>query len=351
MQLFTNKKSIQCLIICAFSLSLISCKTRDFIRDNWTKDPVVCDADTTPVDFKQIAYLSDLDEDVVDEIDFSMLTHIIYDKIAVNADGTLEISSDLDNDLDDLMDAVTQANTGTLVLFSIGSSGSEFKAIANSSSATLTFKRAIKSLFDDYSIDGIDINWQFPSAADEDDFETLIESIEETVHDENKLLSFVVNAGDDSSLTDAVSDDALEHADFINILTLEKANNDSDDNLEDMKESVVYWKEERCIVKNKLVVAIPAQGVSTDGQTKTFEDIFTHKNSDVCLDRTAARTFYYYNGIPTATDKTQYAQSSAGGVALISLENDLLDPAHINDYSLLMTIDSQVNGTPNTICP
>jgi hypothetical protein len=353
----TRKKIFKCLqwsVLSAASFSLVACNSEDFILDAISTDDVVCTEDTTDVDFKQIAYWAendDEDDETLEDIDFSKLTHIIYDKIGVSSDGSLIISDDLEDELNDLVDAVDDSGEGTLILFSIGNdTDTAFSAIASSTSALANFNEEIQNLFDDYDIDGIDINWQFPSEDDEDDFETLIVSVEETVHDEGKLLSFVVDAGDDDSLTDSVSDDALDAADFINILTVEVASNDSDDNIEDTEESVTYWTDERCIVKNKLVVAIPAQGISTDDVSKSFADIFDHKNSDACLDRTASRTYYYYNGIPTATDKTEYAQSNAGGVVLTSLQNDIFDSADIDDYSLLTTIDSQVNGTPNTIC-
>ncbi|MDA7747039.1 glycoside hydrolase family 18 protein [Psychromonas sp.] len=338
------------LSVCIISIALVACDTKisTFLKDNWEEDPVVCDEDVTDVDFKQIAYLSDLDEDIIDEIDFSMLTHIIYEKIAVSSDGTLTISDDLEDELNYLIDAVVDSGEGTLILFSIGNdSDSAFVSIANSSTALDTLNEQIEDLFDDYAIDGIDIYWQFPSEDDEDDFETLIESVEDTVHDEDMLLSFAVDSGDD---LDHVSDDAVDYADFIHILTVEEASNDEDDNIEDAEESVTYWTDERCVVKNKLVIAIPSQGISTGGLTKSFADIFDHNYTDVCLDKTSSRTYYYYNGIPTVTDKTEYAESDAGGVVLMSLENDIFDSAYIDDYSLLSTINSQVQGTPNTIC-
>jgi hypothetical protein len=346
-------KYLQWSVLSAAALSMVACKSEDFILDAIsTDDDVVCTEDTTDVDFKQIAYWAENEDETLEDIDFSKLTHIIYDKIGVSSDGSLIISDDLEDELNDLVDAVDDSGEGTLILFSIGNdSDTAFSAIASSTSALANFNDEIQDLFDDYDIDGIDINWQFPSEDDEDDFETLIESVAETVHDDNdKLLTFVVDKGDDDSLTDSISDDALDAADFINILTVEVASNDSDDNIEDTEDSVTYWTDERCIVKNKLVVAIPAQGISTDDESKSFADIFDHKNSDACLDRTASRTYYYYNGIPTATDKTEYAQSNAGGVVLTSLQNDIFDSADIDDYSLLTTIDSQVNGTPNTIC-
>lgn len=355
----TRHKILKCLqwsVLSAAAFSMVACESEDAILDaiSTDKNDVVCTEDTTEGDFKQIAYWSENDDtlkDTLEDIYFAKLTHIIYDKIGVDSGGNLIISDDLKDELHDLVDAVN--STDTLVLFSIGNdSGTAFSAIANSSSALANFNDEIQDLFDDYSIDGIDINWQFPSKDDEDDFETLIESVEKTVHDDNndKLLSFVVEAGDDDSLTDSISDDALEAADFINILSAEEVSDSEYSSLDDAKESITYWTDERCIVKNKLVIDIPAQGISTDGSTNSFADIFDHQNSDACLDRTASRTYYYYNGIPTATDKTAYAKSNAGGVVLTSLQSDIFDSKYIDNYSLLTTIDSQANDSPNENC-
>jgi len=347
----TTKKITKVLkwsILSAAIFSVLSCDSQDSIRDLLEEEEIVCADDVTSVDFKQVAYWSEDEDENLENIQFSQLTHIIYDQISVNADGTLEISDQLDDELDDLIEAV--GNNGTLIMFSIGGANS-LASIANNTTALATFNDQIEDLFDDYTIDGIDINWQFPDESDEDSFDTLIESIQETIHDQGKLLSFVVASGEDDSLTDSVSEDALDYADFINVLAVESAN---DDDLhyttDEAKESIEYWTSERCVVKNKLVLAIPSQGTSSTESTKSYADIISNRLTDACLDKTASRTFYYYDGIPTVTDKTEYAQSNAGGVVLISLQNDTYDDSYVDDYSLLMTINSQINGTPNTIC-
>lgn len=344
------KKTFKWSLLSASIFLVFACDSQDAIEEALTTQDVVCDEDTTDVDFKQIAYWSENDDETLEDIDFSRLTHIIYDQISVASDGSLIISDDLDDELDDLIEAVTDANTGTLVMFSIGSASS-LSAIASNDTAMDNFNDEIEDLFDDYAIDGIDINWQFPDEDEEDDFEDLIESVEETVHDESKLLSFVVASGEDESITDSVSEDAIDYADFVNVLAVESANDDDlHYTLEEAEESIEYWTGERCVVKKKLVLAIPAQGTSSEDLTKSYADILDHNLSDACLDRTESRTYYYYDGIPTVTDKTEYAQSNAGGVVLMSLQNDTYDEDYVDEYSLLMTINSQISGTPNTIC-
>ena len=58
------------------SLLLMSCENKipEFFEDlGEDDDPLVCDEDVTTVDFKQIAYWKESDNETLESIDFSML--------------------------------------------------------------------------------------------------------------------------------------------------------------------------------------------------------------------------------------------------------------------------------------
>ena len=81
------KSTFKWSLLSASIFLVFACDSQDAIEDALTPEDVVCEEDTTDVDFKQIAYWSENDDETLEDIDFSRLTHIIYDQIAVSTDG------------------------------------------------------------------------------------------------------------------------------------------------------------------------------------------------------------------------------------------------------------------------
>ena len=349
-------KLLKTVALCVPLFTVTACdnKIDEFFEDLGDED-IICDDDETDVTFKQIAYWSVSNEETLDDIDFSMLTHIIYSQVGVESNGDLILPED--DDLDEFEDMIQFAqNAGVNAMVSFGnSSDSAFNSIAGDDDALDNFADNVEDLIKEYDLDGVDINWQFPEDDDEGDlFEDLISEIADVADDQGVLFSYVVDDGqDDDASDDGVQADVLEYGDFLNVLALRTT--DSDDlhsSLEDAQEAIQYWTA-RCVVKNRLVLAIPAfsQG---DGELD-FSEIVDDDVDNACVDEAtnvedSNGTEYddiNYNGIPTVTAKTEYAQSFAGGVVLTSLEQDYLDS---DFYSLLATIDWQVLDAPNNVC-
>ncbi|TEW52921.1 glycoside hydrolase family 18 protein [Psychromonas algicola] len=350
------KKTLNILVILCLSLSgLVACDNQidDWVDSLGDDDSIVCDDDTTTVVFKRVAYWSVSDDETLDDIDFSMLTHIIYNKIGIDSGG--ELSLPTGDDLDEFEEMIELADTaGIYAMVSIGnSSDTAFNAIAVDDDALDNFRDNLEDLIDEYDLDGIDINWQFPEGDDEGDlFEDLMKEMDDLATDEGILLSYVVDTGqDDDATDDGVQDDVLGYGDFLNVMALDTS--DYDDPLEDAEEAIEYWTD-RCVVKNRLVLAIP---VYSEGDAELdFSEIIDDDTSNACYDYASnvedsdgnEYDDITYNGIPTVTDKTEYAESYAGGVILTSLDQDYLDE---DSYSLLTTIYWQSYlAAPNDIC-
>lgn len=348
---FNYKKIMKGLILCFSSYALIGCdnKIPDFF-DDLTPDDVVCEADVTEVVFKQVAYWSENDGD--DENDeealeqISMLTHIIYNNVGVDANGDLILPTDVD-DLEDMLDLAE--NAGVLTMISIGNdSDSAFNALAADNTTLNNFIDNVGDLVDEYDLDGIDISWQFPTTDDEGErFEELMENLESELHDDGKLFTFAVASGEfDDATDDGITAEVLAYPDFINVLALDSVSEDDlHSSLRDATEAIDYWTA-RCVVKNKIVLAIPAFSRDDDNfnDVLDFAEIVEDDIDYACLDESEGRN---YNGIPTVTAKTAYAQRFAGGVILTALEQDYFEDL---SYSLLATIDAQVLESPNDIC-
>jgi len=354
--IITKNKLMKALLISASLFTITACDNQidDILSDIADgEEELVCGTDTTTVNFKQIAYWGENDEDTLDDIDFTMLTHVIYSKIGVTSSGELVLPDDTE-DFEDMVDAAHDA--GIYAMASIGnSSDSAFNAIAASDSAMSNFIDNMEDLIDDYDLDGIDINWQFPEGDDEGDlFEDLVKEVSESLQDEDKIFSFVVDTGqDDDDTDDGVQDDVLDYADFMNVMALNTTDDDDlHSSLEDAEDAIEYWTG-RCVVKNRLVLAIPVYSKG-DGELD-FREIVDDDDDNACVDEASnvededGNNFddINYNGIPTVNDKTEYAQSYAGGVIITSLEQDYFDSDY---FSILAAVDWQVAGSANDIC-
>lgn len=337
-----------------------------FSEDNWDFDSE-CDEDTTDVDFKQVAYWIEDDpenfEDISDnEIDYGQMTHLIFGYLAIDDDGDIE---DIDDD-SGFEGAIADAqDEGVEVFISIGGVGysDEFETIAGDSDLIDDFIDNVVDLVDEYDLDGIDISWRYPDDDDEGElFEDLIEELYEELDDQGVDLSIEVVSGldEEEDYADVIDSDVFDYVDFVNIRAYNTNNDDGesdDDDLylttDDMLDVIDYWTD-RCLIQNKLVVGIPVYGIAPDNSdaTEDYADIVDEKSDEstfACDDDDKASIdgdYYYYNAIPTVYEKTEYADTYAGGVMLMSLDQDYNTDA---DYSLLNAVDLALDGD-DTVC-
>jgi len=341
-------KFIRAFLLCLPLYALAACdnQTPELLDDIWDgSEDEVCAEDVTTVNFKQIAYWSISEEETLDDINFNMLTHIIYSKIGVKSDGELIVPTG--DDLDQFEEMIDLAQTaGVYAMVSFGNSNdSVFNSIAASDSVLEDFADNVEEFIKKYNLDGVDIDWRFPASDDEGDlFEVLVKEISERADNQGVLFSYIVDSGqDDDETDDGVQDDALAYPDFVNVMALNTTDDDDlHSSLEDAEEAITYWTN-RCVVKNKLVLAIPLY--SAGDEVLDFADIVEDDIEYACVDESEGRN---YNGIATVNDKTVYAQSSAGGVILTSLQQDSFEQGDY--YSILAAVDWQVAGGPNDIC-
>ena len=248
--ILSTRKILKISFIWSLSLFLlIACdnKIDDFIDDLGEDDEesVVC-SDVSSDDFKQIAYWSVSDKETLDDIDFTMLTHLIYNKVGVTSAGDLVYPTG--DDLDEFEEMIEAAQDNCVIaMVSIGnSSDTAFNAIAANDDLLDNFRDNLEDLIDDYNLGGIDINWQFPEGDDEGDlFEDLIKEMDDLADDEGILLSYVVDTGqDDDETDDGVKDNVLDNSygDFLNVMALDTTDDDDlHSSLADAENAIQYW--------------------------------------------------------------------------------------------------------------
>ncbi|MFT6985284.1 MAG: GH18 family chitinase [Psychromonas sp.] len=343
-----NKKILPSLLV-LFSLTACEGMFESMIDDLESMEDAVCDTDTTYVDFKKVGYWNGNDRDNLDDVDYEQLTYLLYTYLTVNADGSLNDFDDAE--MDDFADMISDARTaGATVGISIGGPGyaSTFETIANSSSITNTFVNNVITFLEDNDLEGVDLNWQTPSDDDEGElFEDLVEELSDSLWDDGYFFSISVISGvgdDDEDLADVIDSSVFDYVDFVNVRAFDTDNSDDlHSSQQDAIDAIDYWTG-RCLIQNKLVLGIPLY--SAGDSVDTYAEIIDAKRAYACTDESLDRN---YNGIPTVIYKTDYALSYAGGVMLMSLEQDTYKDSLL-EYSLLNVMSETASGETVTLC-
>jgi len=319
---------------------------------DWEKEPEVCEADSTPVSFKQVAFWSEDDSDNLALINFNQLTHINYAYLQVNADASLAPPEDTAK-LEELI-GLAQAE-GVKVAVSFGGpdvSDTNFNTVADDSELTALFVSNVIEYLELYDLDGVDINWQFPEVGDEAlRFKSLLKALSIKLNKENKFLSINIVSGEDEKLAQGILDSVFEYVDFINVMAFDSTNKDDlHSSKQDAVDAINYWTE-RCLIKNKLVLGVPfysrGDRDASYADITSYADIIDESLDYACVDESKKRN---YNGIATVIYKTDYALTHAGGIMIKSLQLDTYE-TNYSDYSLTDAIDKTVLGQSVTICP
>lgn len=343
-------------ILCSV-LFLSGCEDNK-IGDLWPdgEDDIACTPDTTPVSFKNVGFWTDAtisgdDEltkniDNLDSINFTGLTHLNYAYIKTDEKGEINPDQTVLDRIEDLRKTVT--GKGTKVGVSIGGgSDANFNTIAGNTSLTDTFVKNIAKFLVDNDLDGVDLYWATPDNKEEGKlFEKLVSKISEKMREDKKYFSISVVSGDDKhkEQAKAILQDVFKSVDFINVRALDGQGKDFA-TLEDSKEAITYWTE-RCVVKNKIVLAVPFHST---GDVKSFGFIENASSAAACKDKDSSGK-HYYNCIPTVVAKTKYVKTHAGGIMSLSLEQDSYDTTAPSQYSLQNAIYQTSKGTNVGAC-
>lgn len=161
----------------------------------------------------------------VNNIDASLCTHHVYSFAGLNSKGDVTIE-DKDADIKEggyrKFKEMKDKHHGIKIMFSIGgaSAGSSaFKEIVKSESKRKTFADNVVKFVKKYGFDGADIDWEFPSSANKNNFMKLLKELRSKFDKSGYLLSVAVSA--DVSTIDAGYDVKLvsEYVHFINVMT------------------------------------------------------------------------------------------------------------------------------------
>lgn len=311
-----TKKHLRLMLMPALLLlCMASCKKQEAesaIPDNQMNANNTSVNAVSAANFKVIGYVPSWAGEV-NQIQYSKLTHINYAFILPTASGgfqPLENPSKLQS-----LVATAHANN-VKVLVSVGGwnngDDSAFESFASSASGRTTFTNNVINLVNQYNLDGIDIDWEYPDAGNSgNNYTALMQQLSTAMHNKGKLLTAAVVSYNGPGVQNAV----FAAVDFLNIMAYDEGGaNHSTYAL--AVQSLNYWVG-RGLPASKANLGVPFYGRSSNEYVdyKTILSRGGSPNSD-------SYAGIGYNGIPTIKSKTNLAFDQAGGIMIWELSQD-----------------------------
>ncbi|RZK18810.1 MAG: chitinase [Pedobacter sp.] len=320
-------KKIYFLFATILVIGISSCKKSDGISDPPTRvdppKPYVVDNS-----FKVVAYFpSYRDPNSVADTKYKMITHLFYAFLNPNTNGSL-----VNLEQPSRFATVIQKAKANGVKTGISVSGTRniFVEMAASATARKLFVKNVVSFARTNNLDGVDMDWEYPSTADgsADNYVLLMKELSDSLHKYNKFLSAAITPGVYAgSIRDGLKSEVFPSVDFFNIMVYDGIGWDKDEPIQHASynmavASLNYWMGTRSMPKEKVVLGIPAYGKNAANAAKAYRD-FVGANADVNLDyATIDGVQYYFNGILTTKKKAKLAKDTANGIMFWEFYHD-----------------------------
>jgi GH18 family chitinase len=312
------------LVLFLSSLLIAACRKSDLPSLGATQGTI---APPPPLGFYVIGYFpSYRDPTTVPDVKFRMCNVINYAFATVAATGGLTI-----NNPSVLVTVANKAKAnGAKIMLSINGSHTDFKNTASTAGGRNSFIKAVMNTLRQYSLNGVDVDWEFPRTDDGTDvtYTTLMKELSDSCHLGSRYyLSAAVTAGKyQGAIRDAIRTELFTYLDWFNIMAYDDFSttvaykHHSDYSLAVI--SLNYWVITRGMPPSKAVLGIPAygraSGITQAGTTLTYSGIISQggsSQSDSAIVTGGGFTNYkiYYNGQPTASRKATLAKTTANG--------------------------------------
>jgi chitinase len=275
--------------------------------------------------FRIIGYVSY--GDVVAAIPFDRLTHINYAFLIPNSDGTFQPLINAWK----LKDLVAQAHANDVkVLISVGGWGwdAQFEQVAASEEARATFVDEVMKIVDEYQLDGVDMDWEYPGPepSSAQNNVLLMKELYDRLKPQGKLLTAAVAAHGSNS--DGTLDEVFELVDFLNLMAYD---GDGHASMDYAVQSLDYWSA-RGLPQQKMVLGVPFYSRPGEISYRKLVDADPAAAQQDEMDYFGRLNFY--NGIPSIKAKTELALERASGIMIWTLAMDTFD----DETSLLSAI-------------
>jgi GH18 family chitinase len=225
-----------------------------------------------------------------------------------------------------------------------GDGRTNFKNMAATAAGRTNFIREVMNTVRANQLDGVDMDWEFPSTADGTDitFTALMKELSDSLHRDGRYyLSAAITAGKYSgSIRDAIRSELFPVVDFFNIMAYDdfSANpNELYRHHSDYTLATVclnYWLNTRGMPASKCVLGIPAygrpSGMTQTGTVLSYRSIVSQGgnpqyDSAIVSNGSFLNYKIYYNGQYTVKRKAKLAKDIANGVMFWEKWQDATD--------------------------
>jgi len=269
--------------------------------------------------FKQIGYMPSW-AGSVGSVQYQYLTHINYAFGLPTASGGLQ---PIENTAK-LSSLVSTAHSrGVKVLLSIGGwnggNDSAFESLAASSGGRTNFVNTCVNTLNQYGLDGIDIDWEYPDpGTSATNYQNLMTQLCSAMHSRGKLCTAAVVA--QGGTGGGITSTAFNAMDYIMIMAYD-ANNGDHSNYAYAQSSLSYWRG-RGVPASKAVLGVPFYARPSWAAYSTLLAAGCSSTANSCSYQGATN---WYNGTTLIGQKRSLALSNGGGIMTWELSQDVND--------------------------
>ena len=229
------------------------------------------------------------------------------------------------------------------IFMSVNGAAADFKTTTATPSSRTNFIINIMGNVRQYVLDGVDIDWEFPTTTDGTDiqFTALMKELSDSLHTNGKYyLTAAITPGKYAgSIRDAIQTVIFNYVDWFNVMVYDDFSSTvpykhhSDMAL--VNTSINYWLTTRGMPASKYVLGIPGygrpSGITQSNTVLSYKDILGQGASalsdSAIVTSVGFPTPYtvYYNGQPTVKLKTMQAKMRGNGVMLWEKGQDTND--------------------------
>lgn len=280
----------------------------------------------------------------VPDVKFRMTNVVVYAFFGVNTSGTLTAPASPTTTIDALATKARANNSKVFIGINDGSGDGKtnFKNMAATAAGRNNFIKDVMNKVRQYNLDGVDMDWEFPTTSDGTDvtFTLMMKELSDSLHREGRYyLSAAITAGKYAGGNrDAIKNELFPYVDFFNVMAYDDFNttvpyrHHSDYVL--AQTCLNYWLTTRGMPASKVVLGLPAygrpSGITQTGTVLTYKTILTQGGNplyDSAVVTAGGFTNYtiYYNGQYTVKRKAKLAKDIANGVMLWEKWQDAVD--------------------------
>ncbi|GAB3370841.1 glycosyl hydrolase family 18 protein [Micromonospora halotolerans] len=278
--------------------------------------PTAAEAVVLPNNFKSVGYMPSWSGSV-NSIQYGKLTHINYAFALPNNDGSLRPVEN-PSKLSSLVSLGHANNVKVSIAIGGWNDGNDsaFEALAANSGARGAFVTNVVNFVNQYNLDGVDIDWEYPDpGASANNYTALMQQLGSALHSRGKLLTAAVVS--EGYYVDGVPPAVFGSVDWLNIMAYDGGSPHA--NYDWSISSVNLWKS-RGLPAAKAVLGVPFY--SRPGYY-TYSALVGMDPANANRDcTTVSGAQQCYNGVPTVKRKTQWALANAGGMMNWELSQD-----------------------------